>query len=160
MEQATQRRPDCIASNGSHYQQFDGRRADLVLAIYELAPEYDLDPALVLEVVRAESNFNPRARSRKGALGLMQLIPATAQRFGVNDPFEPMQNLRGGMAYLRWLLERFDGDLKLMLAGYNAGEAAVERHGGVPPYRETREYVQRILQRYGAADVASSDSLI
>ena len=91
----------------------------------------------MLEVVRAESNFDPRARSHKGALGLMQLIPATARRFGVDDPLEPAQNLRGGMAYLRWLLERFDGDLRLALAGYNAGEEAVERHGGVPPYAET-----------------------
>jgi soluble lytic murein transglycosylase-like protein len=127
----------------------DPRRAALVAAINELAPQYDLDPALVLEVVRAESNFDPLARSNKGALGLMQLIPATARRFGVLDPFDPMQNLHGGMAYLRWLFDRFDGDLKLILAGYNAGEAAVERHGGVPPYTETREYVRRILQRYG-----------
>ena len=112
-----------------------------------LAPD-DLDPALVFEVVRAESNFNPRARSHKGALGLMQLIPATAKRFGVEDPFEPRQNLHGGMAYLRWLLQRFDGDLKLTLAGYNAGEAAVERHGGIPPYDETRTYVGTILSRY------------
>jgi soluble lytic murein transglycosylase-like protein len=82
----------------------------------------------------------------------MQLIPATAQRFGVRDPFEPMQNLQGGMAYLRWLHDRFNGDLRLMLAGYNAGEAAVERYGGVPPYTETREYVRRILTRYGADD--------
>lgn len=139
----------CIAANGLDLQLNDRRRADLMVAICELAPQYDLDPVLVLEVVRAESNFDPRARSHKGALGLMQLIPSTAHRFGVRDPFEPMQNLHGGMAYLRWLYERFDGDLRLTLAGYNAGEAAVERHGGVPPYTETREYVRRILQRYG-----------
>jgi len=142
----------CVAENGLDLQLNDRRRADLAVVIYELAPNYDLDPALVLEVVRAESNFDPHARSHKGALGLMQLIPATARRFGVRDPFEPMQNLRGGMAYLRWLYDYFDGDLRLTLAGYNAGEAAVERHGGIPPYAETREYVHRILQRYAATD--------
>jgi soluble lytic murein transglycosylase-like protein len=140
----------CIDSSGRDLKLHDWRRAQLVITIQELAPQFDLDPALVTEVVRAESNFNPRARSHKGALGLMQLIPATAKRFGVNDPFEPTQNLRGGMAYLRWLLERFDGDLRLTLAGYNAGEAAVERYGGVPPYAETRAYVAKILGRYGA----------
>lgn len=142
----------CVAAKGLDLQLNDRRRADLAVMIYELAPKYDLDPALVLEVVRAESNFDPQARSHKGALGLMQLIPATARRFGVRDPFEPTQNLRGGMAYLQWLYAYFDGDLQLTLAGYNAGEAAVERHGGVPPYAETREYVQRILQRYAATD--------
>ena len=139
----------CIASNGRDLNQNMVRRPELIGKIHELAPSFDLDPALVREVVRMESNFNPRARSHKGALGLMQLIPATARRFGVKDPFDPVQNLRGGMAYLRWLLERFDGDLKLTLAGYNAGEAAVERHGGVPPYDETRAYVGTILARYG-----------
>ena len=138
----------CVASGGSDLRYSSARRAELMVKIQEMAPKYDLDPALVLEVVRAESNFNPRARSHKGALGLMQLIPATARRFGVKDPLDPEQNLRGGMAYLRWLLKRFDGDLSLTLAGYNAGEAAVERHGGVPPYNETRAYVGKILARY------------
>ncbi|MCG6967154.1 MAG: transglycosylase SLT domain-containing protein [Chromatiaceae bacterium] len=151
--------PACIAGNGMDMQVDDRRRADLMIAIYEMAPQFELDPALVLEVVRAESDFNPKARSDKGAMGLMQLIPDTARRFGVKDPFEPIQNLRGGMAYLRWLLERFDGDLKLTLAGYNAGEGAVQRHGGVPPYAETREYVRRILRRYGTPP-GSPDALI
>lgn len=138
----------CVDSRGQDLELSKKRRAELAVAIYELAPTFELDPALVLEVVRAESNFNPRAKSHKGALGLMQLIPATARRFNVKDPFEPVQNLRGGMAYLRWLLEHFNGDLKLTLAGYNAGEGAVARHGGVPPYAETRAYVRRILTRY------------
>lgn len=142
------RRLACIASNGRDLRHNTVRHAELIGKIHELAPSFDLDPALVLEVVRMESNFDPRARSHKGALGLMQLIPSTARRFGVKDPFDPVQNLRGGMAYLRWLLERFDGDLKLTLAGYNAGEAAVERHGGIPPYDETRSYVGTILSRY------------
>lgn len=141
----------CIGRQGHDLALTSARRAELAAAIYEIAPQYDLDPAFVLEVVRAESNFNPRARSNKGALGLMQLIPATARRFGVEDPFEPIQNLHGGMAYLRWLLDHFDGDLALALAGYNAGEQAVKRHGGVPPYAETRAYVSRIMQRYSGA---------
>jgi soluble lytic murein transglycosylase-like protein len=143
-------RPVCRGRNGQPLPVRGRQRAELLLKVYDLAPQYGLDPALVIEVIRAESNFDPRARSHKGALGLMQLIPETARRFGVSDPFEPMQNLHGGMAYLSWLLDRFGGDLALTLAGYNAGEGAVERHGGVPPYNETREYVQRILQRYGA----------
>ena len=142
----------CVASNGLDLHLTDPRRIDLLIAIYEIAPQYELDPALVREVVRAESNFNPKARSPRGAIGLMQLIPSTAKRFGVADPLEPIENLHGGMAYLRWLQNRFDGDISLMLAGYNAGEGAVERHGGVPPYAETRKYVKRILQRYAAAD--------
>jgi soluble lytic murein transglycosylase-like protein len=138
----------CVDSDGADLYATNARRAKLVVAIHELAPKYGLDPAFVLEVVKAESDFNPKARSSKGALGLMQLIPATAKRFGVANPLEPTQNLRGGMAYLKWLLERFDGDLKLTLAGYNAGEASVERYGGVPPYAETRSYVKTILGRY------------
>lgn len=138
----------CVGSRGVDLEINDRRRAALAVAIFELSPSFGLDPALVIEVVRAESGFNPRARSPKGALGLMQLIPGTAKRFGVRDPFEPTQNLKGGMAYLSWLLQHFDGDLTLTLAGYNAGEGAVERHGGVPPYRETQDYVKRILSRY------------
>lgn len=121
-----------------------GRVADM---IRELAPSYSLDPNLVLAVVEAESNFNPQALSPKNAQGLMQLIPATAERFGVQDVWDPEENLRGGMAYLRWLLKYFKGDVTLALAAYNAGEGAVDRHGGVPPYAETRAYVERITAR-------------
>jgi soluble lytic murein transglycosylase-like protein len=123
---------------------------EIASLVRSLAPRYRLDPNLVLAVVEAESNFNPKAKSHKNAQGLMQLIPATAERFGVNDVWDPEQNLRGGMAYLRWLLDHFDGDVKLALAGYNAGEKAVERHGGVPPYKETQSYVKRIMRRLGA----------
>jgi len=118
--------------------------------VHKLAPQYALDPKLVLAVIETESNFNPKALSPKKAQGLMQLIPDTAQRFGVTDPWNPEQNLHGGMAYLRWLLDHFDGNVKLALAGYNAGEKAVERHGGIPPYAETQSYVTRILERVGA----------
>jgi hypothetical protein len=117
--------------------------------VHKLAPKYSLDPKLVLALIEAESNFDPKARSPKQAQGLMQLIPQTAERFGVRDPWDVKQNLHGGMAYLRWLLDHFDGDVKLALAGYNAGEKAVERHGGIPPYAETQSYVKRIVKRLG-----------
>jgi soluble lytic murein transglycosylase-like protein len=120
-------------------------RADIRGLVERLAPNYQLDPKLVLALIQAESNFDPSARSPKDARGLMQLIPATAQRFGVTDIWDPVQNMRGGMAYLRWLLDHFNGDLKLALAGYNAGEGAVRRHGGIPPYPETQAYVKRII---------------
>jgi hypothetical protein len=120
---------------------------DLVEA---LAPAYQLDPDLVLAIIQAESNFDPLARSPKNAQGLMQLIPDTAERFGVRNSFDPLQNVRGGMAYLRWLLAYFEGDLILVTAAYNAGEGAVERYRGIPPFRETREYVRRVLGTLGA----------
>jgi len=116
------------------------------------ARESRLSEALVLAVVAVESAGNPKARSHKGALGLMQLIPATAKRFGVADAFDPDQNLAGGSAYLDFLLERFDGDIVLALAGYNAGENAVDKHGGVPPYAETRDYVVKVLDALIAAE--------
>ncbi|TVQ88224.1 MAG: lytic transglycosylase [Chromatiaceae bacterium] len=115
--------------------------------VRELAPQYRLDPNLVLAVIEVESNFNPQALSVKNAQGLMQLIPATAERFGVTNVWEPEQNIRGGMAYLRWLMNHFNGDLELVLAAYNAGEGAVQRHGGIPPYTETQNYVRRVIGR-------------
>lgn len=107
-----------------------------------------LDPALLHAVVEVESGYNPKAVSPKGALGLMQLMPDTARRYGVTDPFDAAQNLRGGAHHLRNLLNRFSNDKELALAAYNAGEAAVLRHGRIPPYRETRDYVPAVLQRY------------
>ena len=115
--------------------------------VRRLAAEYQLDPNLVLALIEVESNFDPQARSPKNAQGLMQLIPATAARFGVRNVWDPEQNLRGGMAYLRWLLAHFKGDVRLALAGYNAGEGAVAEHGGVPPYDETQTYVARIMRK-------------
>lgn len=120
---------------------------DIHALVKRLAPDFNLDPELVLAVIEVESNFNPRARSPKNAQGLMQLIPETASRFGVRDVWDPVDNLRGGMAYLRWLLDHFDGNLEFALAGYNAGEQAVKRHGGIPPYAETKAYVKRITQK-------------
>jgi len=124
-------------------------RAQVEAWVRELAPAYDLDPELVLALITVESMFNPVARSPKSAQGLMQLMPATANRFGVTDVLDPVDNLRGGMAYLRWLLVRFKGDLRLALAGYNAGEGAVRRYRGIPPYKETQRYVERITRAYG-----------
>ena len=114
-----------------------------------IAPEYRLAPHLVLAVMATESNFDPWAVSPKNAQGLMQLMPDTAKRFKVQQIQDPTQNIRGGMAYLRWLMAYFEGDLTLVLAAYNAGERAVERYQGVPPYAETRHYVQRILSNMG-----------
>ena len=106
--------------------------------------QYGVDEAVVRAIIHAESSFNPRAVSRVGAQGLMQLMPATAKRFGVADAFDAAQNIRGGVKYLAWLLKRFDGNVKLAAAGYNAGEGAVDKYDGVPPYAETRRYVERV----------------
>jgi hypothetical protein len=116
--------------------------------VREAAERHHVDPALVRAVIETESNWNPEAVSRKGALGLMQLIPTTAQRFGVNDVFNPKQNVDAGVRYLRTLLERYNGNLDLALAAYNAGEGAVDRAHGIPSYRETRNYVQRVQDAY------------
>jgi soluble lytic murein transglycosylase-like protein len=110
------------------------------------AEEASLDPALVAAVAAVESGFNPRAVSPAGAVGVMQLMPGTAAELGVSDPFDPAQNVRAGARYLRNLLDRF-GKLELALAAYNAGPGAVERYGGIPPYRETVEYVKKVLDR-------------
>jgi len=120
--------------------------------VREAARRHRLSEALMLAMITVESNGEPRARSPKGAMGLMQLIPATARRFGVSDAYDAAQNLTGGAAYLDFLLERFRGDVVLALAGYNAGEGAVARHGGVPPYAETRDYVVRVIDALLAAE--------
>ncbi|MCA1817083.1 MAG: lytic transglycosylase domain-containing protein [Acidobacteria bacterium] len=107
-----------------------------------------VDPVLLYAIMHRESSFKRYAVSYKGARGLMQLMPGTAARFGVRDIFDPAQNIEGGARYVRFLLERFGGDVRLALAGYNAGEGAVDRYDGVPPYRETQDYVRRIGERY------------
>lgn len=108
------------------------------------ARKFGVEEAVVRAIMHAESAFNPNALSRAGAQGLMQLMPATARRFGVTNAYDPAQNIHGGVEYLAWLLKRFNGDLTLAAAGYNAGEGAVDRHKGVPPYSETQRYVQRV----------------
>jgi hypothetical protein len=119
--------------------------------IFEAAKRHGVNPRLVAAMIRQESAGNVRAVSHKGARGLMQLMPATARRFGVpkESLFDPERNLEAGTRYLRWLIDHFEGDLLKVLAGYNAGEGAVARYGGVPPYRETRGYVRRIYSMLG-----------
>jgi hypothetical protein len=121
--------------------------------IFETARRHGLNPKVVAAVIGAESSGNPMAVSRVGARGLMQLMPATAERFGVShqELFDPVQNLEAGSRYLSWLVEQFPNDLAKVLAAYNAGENAVTRYGGVPPYRETRGYVRRIFANLGLA---------
>jgi soluble lytic murein transglycosylase-like protein len=116
--------------------------------IREVSARYRVDPALVRAVMQTESNWNSRAVSRKGAIGLMQLGPGTAQQLGVNNALDPKQNLDGGVRYLHMLLERYNGDLDRALAAYNAGPGAVDRAGGIPQYRETRNYVQKVTDSY------------
>lgn len=101
-----------------------------------------------MAVIAVESGFNPRATSPKNAQGLMQLIPDTARRFQVRDAYDPEQNIKGGLAYLQWLMTEFEGKVDLVAAAYNAGEQVVTRYGGIPPYAETRNYVQKILALY------------
>ena len=125
-----------------------------------VAPEYQLSPALVLAVMATESNFDPLAESPKRAQGLMQLLPETGARFGVVRLRDPSQNIRGGMAYLRWLLAYFEGDVMMTLAAYNAGEKAVDRYLGVPPYAETRLYVRKIMAATGGQRLHPFDARV
>ena len=130
-------------------QRTDTRRdIDYHDIVHEKAATYDIDPSLIKAVIKAESNWNDRAISRKGAMGLMQLMPGTAADMDVNNPFDPEENIEGGTKYLKYLIERFNGDLTLALAAYNAGPGAVEKYGYVPPFTETRQYVDKILTRY------------
>ena len=119
--------------------------------IEQNAAVHGVSPHLVRAVIQQESGFNPRAVSHKGAMGLMQLMPATATELGVNDPYDPSENIRAGVAYLKGLLVRFKDDVKLALAAYNAGPTAVTKYGDIPPYRETRDYVSRITKNIDAA---------
>jgi soluble lytic murein transglycosylase-like protein len=132
-------------------EEVAGEEGDLRSLAIAAAERHGLDPELVLAVVGVESAFRPEAVSPKGAQGLMQLMPGTAASLGVEDAFDPEQNLDGGVRHLGTLLSLYGGDLKRALAAYNAGEGAVARHGGVPPFRETREYVKRVLERYEGA---------
>ncbi|HEX8162936.1 MAG TPA: lytic transglycosylase domain-containing protein [Pyrinomonadaceae bacterium] len=116
--------------------------------IVDAGRRHGVDPVLLYATMHQESSFKPRAMSNKGARGLMQLMPATAARFGVRNIWDPQQNIDGGARYMKFLLDRFGGDVRLALAGYNAGEGAVDKYSGVPPYKETRDYVRRIGERY------------
>ncbi|MFP4611433.1 MAG: lytic transglycosylase domain-containing protein, partial [Thiohalophilus sp.] len=114
--------------------------------IYKMATRYKIDAALIKAVIHTESFFNPNATSHKGASGLMQLMPATAERYGVSDLYSPIQNIEGGTRYLRDLMQRYPERIKLVLAAYNAGEEAVDHYQGIPPFPETRKYVQKVLK--------------
>jgi soluble lytic murein transglycosylase len=120
--------------------------------IIEASNRYGVPDRLVTAVIRAESGFNARAVSRKGARGLMQLMPATASNLGVRNSFDPRENIHGGVRHLRGLIDRFPGNLPLAIAAYNAGEKAVLTYGGIPPYPETQEYVAKVMRLYGVPD--------
>ncbi len=126
-------------------------KQDIMAWVNIIAPTYGLDPAMVNAVIKVESGFNQKAISNKNAQGLMQLLPSTAKRFGVKDSFDPVQNLIGGITYLRYLLNMFSGDLSKTWAAYNAGENAVIRNRGVPPFEETIQYVRMLLAMYPRA---------
>lgn len=145
--------PSCLSDPNIH----DSAGSDIIAGatperrkvmdlVQKLAPEYGVYPRLAMAIIRAESNFNPAALSPKNAQGLMQLIPETAARFNVKKPFDPEQNIRGGLSYLRWLLAYFQGNITLVAAAYNAGEGAVNRYAGIPPFAETQGYVNRIKE--------------
>ncbi len=124
---------------------------NVIEMIDQIARLYDVEGPLVHSVIRAESNYNPQAVSNKGAMGMMQLIPSTARRFGVQNPFDPKQNIEGGVRYLRFLLDYYKNDYPKAIAAYNAGEGAVDRYQGIPPYTETRNYVYQVAKNLRAA---------
>lgn len=139
----------------SNVVSLDGKLANLpkdrrwlVDMIKSIAQWHDVDPQLALSIVSVESNFQTHARSTAHAMGLMQLIPATARRFNVKDAFDASENVKGGVRYLRWLLDRYHGNIELVAAAYNAGEGAVDKYNGIPPYKETQDYVKRVLRYY------------
>ena len=134
----------CAANPGVNFGTLRLNTAAYQAEIAAASRDYGVDEAIVRAIIHAESSFNPMALSHAGAQGLMQLMPPTARRFGVSNSYDAAQNIRGGVQYLSWLLKRFNGNLTLAAAGYNAGEGAVDRHGGVPPYKETQRYVERV----------------
>jgi len=151
-------RADTSGSSDLRYRPLT--RAEIDKYVDELAKKHNVDPALIRAVIAAESGYDPSATSRKGAQGLMQLMPDTAQQLGVHDAYNAKENLEAGVRYLRALLDKYNGDLDKALAAYNAGEGAVERAGGVPNIRETQNYVRRITDRYYHSDSSGRQSWI
>ncbi len=156
MPRAPQGRNDPVASDEADLDAvlaaLPPNKRRIAQLIRLLAPQYAIDVRLALAVAAAESNFESLARSPRNAYGVMQLIPETAQRFKVRNIYDPAQNIKGGLAYLRWLLAYYRGDVLLTLAAYNAGEGAVDRYRGIPPYRETVDYVKRIYGMFRRAN--------
>ena len=147
--------PDAPSFRATRPATLDEAHEPFEPLVQEYAARHGLRPGLVRAVIQVESGFNPGATSPKGAMGLMQLMPATARALGVRRPYDPTENIRGGTAYLRRLLDRYDGDETLALAAYNAGSGAVDRYGGqVPPYRETQDYVRKV----GSAETTDGDA--
>ena len=153
---------DCPAAGGMDYADsgFDvdaylrkqsAAKQQIAGLIRKVAAKYQIDARFALAIAMAESNLDPTAVSPSNAQGVMQLIPATQERFGVTRPFDPEQNIKGALAYIRWLEKRFAGDWRLVAAAYNAGEGAVDRHNGIPPYAETQQYVRRVMHFSGMA---------
>lgn len=141
---------------GTHAAAASGGSLGIGALVDSIAVQHGLQPQLVHSVIKVESDYNPNAVSPKGALGLMQLIPATARRFGVSDALNPAENIQGGVRYLAYLLDLFHNDYSLALAAYNAGEAAVVKYGGVPPYTETRNYVVQVGKRLQEVEEAAA----
>ena len=145
--------PDVIASTEAAFRipadipTSGDRQLDRI--IFETGEKQGVDPRFIHAVIWQESRYKVHARSHAGAQGLMQLMPATAKRFGCDDVHDPVQNITAGTKYLSWLLKRFSGNVELALAGYNAGEGAVDKYDGIPPYKETTNYVKIISKRYG-----------
>jgi soluble lytic murein transglycosylase-like protein len=154
MERSERRAAEQGDSNGQGWEQRIVNAASIEAAINEAAARHNVDPNLVRAVIKVESNFNPQAISPKGAMGLMQLMPGTARTLKVARPFDPNENIDAGVRHLKQLMESFGGDLNLSLAAYNAGSNAVRRNKGIPPYRETQNYVRQITQLYWNGDPA------
>jgi soluble lytic murein transglycosylase-like protein len=140
-----------------HRQFFRADRSTYDELIQRTARRHDVDHALVKAVIHAESGFNPLATSSKGACGLMQLMPATAAKYGIDDLYDPAQNIRAGVRHLKYLLTRYKSNVSLAVAAYNAGENAVARHRGIPPYSETRQYLRKVME-YRRVYAAAGDS--
>jgi TPR repeat protein len=144
--------PVAVSDDDIVLENLTPAQQNVIELVRRLAPQFGVSPRLAMAVIRAESNFDPLAVSNKNAQGLMQLIPDTATRFNVKKPFDPEQNVRGGLAYLRWLLAYFKGNVALVAAAYNAGEGAVNKFHGIPPFAETRGYVKRIRELFSVED--------